>query len=113
MTYEEELVFGLKRWIYKAAKYLDQREMEEFFKDEKSFDACCYCLEVISDIATRILENDNLITKFDTIDFQFISTANKYPLKDDNMNLNAYYELFASYLPKIYNEIVKIEKEDK
>lgn len=60
MSENEELIFGLKMWINKGISYLGEASPEDFFNDDKSFDACSYCLVVISDIAKEISKKDEI-----------------------------------------------------
>ena len=55
MSEKEELLFGLRRWMNKAILYVGNYTSDEFFDDELVFDAVCYCLEVIVDISSRLV----------------------------------------------------------
>lgn len=99
MSYHEELIFGLKRWIKKAIDYLDNKEANDFFKDEKSFDATCYTILVISEIASKIKEIEELKNQYKNINFDELSFIYDKCLKEDNINLSYIYELVSKAFP--------------
>ncbi len=99
MSYEEELVFGLKRWINKIIIYLNERSAEEFFKDEKSFDATCYSILVVSEIANKIKDIESIKNKYSEINFDELSLIYDKSLKGDNINLSFIYDLISKALP--------------
>lgn len=99
MSYEEELVFGLKRWIKKGINYLNNRTMDEFFKDELSFDALCYTIIVISEIAAKIKDIDSIKEKYKDINFDELSLLYSKALKEDNYNLSYIYDLVSKAFP--------------
>ena len=54
MNEEQELIFGLRRWLIKGTKYINNRSFDDFIHDEMAFDATCFVVEMISEIATRL-----------------------------------------------------------
>ncbi len=109
MSYEEELIFGLKRWLKKVIDYLNNRSPEEFFSDNLSFDAVCYCILVVSEIASKINEIDSLKAKYKDINFDEIALLYDKTLKGDNYNLSFIYELISGAIPYLYNMLIKID----
>ncbi len=99
MSYTEELIFGLKRWIKKAIDYLASREADEFFKDDKSFDATCYTILVISEIASKIKDIDELKNKYNNVNFDELALIYDKCLKEDNINLSFIYDLISKAFP--------------
>lgn len=49
----EELIFGIKRYLLKSNKYINGLTDDEFFSDELRFDALCFCIYMINDIANE------------------------------------------------------------
>ncbi len=99
MTYNEELIFGLKRRIKKAIDYLASRKEDDFFKDEKSFDATCYSILVISEIASKIKDIDEIKDKYKNVNFNELSLIYERCLKEDNINLSYIYDLISKAFP--------------
>ena len=76
MSEKEELLFGLRRWMNKAILYVGNYTSDEFFDDELVFDAVCYCLEVIVDISSRLV--------------------NKYKEVNDDLTVNTFYNSYKN-----------------
>ncbi len=106
MTYEEELIYGLQRWILKALKYYDGRDFDEFLKDEKSFDATSYCLEVIDEIANKILDCKEILDKYKNVDFETLANIKNKIYYEDNINLVEFQELLESFFPLIMSYLI-------
>ena len=53
MSEEQELIYGLYRYISKASQYVGTKSVEEFIHDEKSFDATCFCFYMIDNMVTK------------------------------------------------------------
>lgn len=100
MNEVEELIYGLKRWINKSIIYLDNRKAEDFFNDEKSFDATCYSILVISEIATTLKDKQEIKNKYN-INFEELSRIYNKCLSGDNINLSYIYNLVSIGFPKI------------
>mgnify|MGYP003448550570 CR=1 FL=1 len=100
MSEKEELLFGLRRWMNKAILYVGNYSSDEFFDDELVFDAVCYCLEVIVDISSRLVNKYKEVNdEYKDVDFNFLA--------DDNINISLIYELCT----KVFKEIVyKLKK---
>lgn len=107
MTYQEELIFGLSRWINKTIIYLDNKSSEEFFNDDKTFDACCYCLLVISEIGEKLKDNDEIKNKFSNINFKEIASIYSKCLDGDNINLSLIYDVISKAFPALLKELNK------
>ena len=51
MTYQEELIFGLVRWLIKGTKYLEKYDdCNQLISDELRFDALSYVILMVSEI---------------------------------------------------------------
>ena len=48
MNEEQELIFGLRRWLIKGTKYINNRSFDDFIHDEMAFDATCFVAEMSS-----------------------------------------------------------------
>ena len=99
MTEQEELIFGLKRWIYKALNYFNGFTFEDFINDELHFDAVSYCIEVISEISNKILKFNEIITKYKDVDFILLSKIKENIYYEDNINLSMYNDYLIKYFP--------------
>lgn len=70
MTYQEELVFGLVRWLIKGTKYVSKYdEANEVINDELTFDALSFVILMVSDISKQILSEEEVIDKYQNVDF--------------------------------------------
>lgn len=107
MSYEEELVFGLNRWINKTISYLNNKSSDEFFNDDKTFDACCYCLLVISEIGEKLKDIKEVKDKYKNVNFNEISLIYSKCLDGDNINLSLIYEVISKAFPALLNELNK------
>lgn len=112
MSYEEELIFGLTRYLKKCFIYLDNRSFKDFFNDEKSFDATMYCFSIIEELASKINKIDSLKEKYSKIDFNELSSLNKKILYEDNYNLNAIYDLISKEFIKVIQVLESKKEED-
>ncbi len=99
MSENEELIFGLKMWINKGISYLGEESPEEFFNDDKSFDACSYCLVVISDIAKEISKKEEITKTFEELNFEELGNVYSSIFSGSNINLSMVYELFKEGFP--------------
>ncbi len=99
MNENEELIFGLKMWINKGISYLGEMDPESFFNDDKSFDACSYCLVIISDIAKEISKNKVICETYDELDFNELSKTYSSIFSGTNINLSLVYQLFKEGFP--------------
>ena len=99
MSENEDLIFGLKMWINKGISYLGEASPEEFFNDDKSFDACSYCLVVISDIAKEISKKDEITKVFEELNFEELGNVYNSIFSGSNINLSMVYELFKEGFP--------------
>lgn len=110
MSYEEELIFGLTRYLKKCFIYLENRSFDDFFKDEKSFDATMYCFSVIEELASKIKEIPELTSKYKEINFDELSKLNQKILYEDNYNLSLIYELISKDFIKLI-DLLETKKE--
>lgn len=102
MNQEQELIFGLRRWLIKGTKYINNRSFDDFIHDEMAFDASCFVVEMISEIATR------LKSKIDKYSSQISLEILKNPAElqqnvffDDNIDMEFMYDFFINEAPKI------------
>lgn len=105
MTPNEERIYGLKVWIDKGIKYLNGMSFKDFLKDEKTLDALCFCILMISEIASELGESDIIRKRFPGIDFDELAKTYSYTIKNDNINLNYVYDLFIEGFPLLIKEI--------
>jgi len=98
MTQEQELIFGLTRWSQKAHDYLGSETINEMLEDEKTFDAICYCIEIVSEISKKILEYPSLIEEYKAINFLNLSLLKDKCFVGDNININLIFNLAKSDL---------------
>lgn len=105
MTKNEELMFGLKMWINKGIKYLNKMSFEEFYNDEKTLDACCFCILMISNISNEISKINELTSKYKNLNFTELSNTYFYSIKGDNINLSYIYDLFNEGFPLLLEEL--------
>lgn len=68
---QNELIFGIKRFINKIRFYSQGRTSEELLNDQLSFDAICYCLIMLNycldQLDEKMLKELNLKTLKDNI----------------------------------------------
>lgn len=68
---QNELIFGIKRFINKIRFYSQTRTCEELLNDQLSFDAICYCLIMLNycldQLDEKLLKELNLETLKDNI----------------------------------------------
>ena len=99
MSKDEELIFGLKMWINKGINYLNNMDPESFFNDDKTFDACSYCLVVISEIAKDISKNKVICEIYDELNFDELANVYSSIFSGSNINLSVVYQLFSEGFP--------------
>ena len=79
MTYQEELIFGLVRWLIKGTKYVEKYDdCNQLISDELRFDALSYVILMVSEIAGRIANEETTVNKYNMVDFDELKD-----LKDD------------------------------
>lgn len=106
MTYEEELIFGLQRWIVKAINYYDNRKFDDFLQDEKSFDATSYCFEVVNEIANEIIKKKEIMEKYKEVDFTILAILKLKIYVGDNINLDEYQDYIERIFPLTISTLV-------
>lgn len=103
---QNELIFGLKRYIFKIKTYIGNQSEEEFFKNEMAFDASLYCLLTLSDIAFQISKDEKICSYYQGIDFEDISSIYKSAIHGDMFDMNAIasalFEILPFYLLLMY-----------
>ena len=71
MTYQEELIFGLVRWLIKGTKYVSKYdEANEVINDELTFDALSFVILMVSDISKNILGEEEILMKYENVKFE-------------------------------------------
>jgi uncharacterized protein with HEPN domain len=101
MSYDEELIFGLKRWVRKAIDYYGGRSVEDFLRDEKSFDAASFCIYTISEIGTKLAVLPHIIEKYKEISFKGISELYGKCFPKDNINVSLMMTVLEEDFPKL------------
>lgn len=96
MTRGQEYVFGIKRYLKKAVDYLNRRSMDEFLKDDMAFDAMCFVIKTISELAQDGAEYTEVSQTFDSEDLNYLSSLSEEVFLSDNISLDKIYE-FASF----------------
>ena len=108
MSEKEELLFGLRRWMNKSILYVGNYTSDEFFDDELVFDAVCYCLEVIVDISSRLVNKYKEVNdEYKDIDFNFLADLKNKIYANDNINISLIYELCTKVFKEIVNKLKK------
>ena len=102
MTEEQELIYGLRRWLIKGTNYISNLSYEEFIDDEKSFDATCFTSLMVSEIASRLLKNNE--------QFPLKNLKNPAELKQNvfisnNIDMEFMYNFYKDEAPKIILEL--------
>ena len=108
--YQEELIFGLKRWLKKGIDYLGNRERDEFFKDEKSFDASLYTILITSEIISKINKEEELKTKYKDINLDELEKMYQNIEENDNFDMNYIYHLLSEVFPSLLMLIEYLSK---
>ena len=99
MSEQEELIFGLYRYINKASRYLGEKNVEEFIRDEKSFDATCFCFYMIDMIIKMIFKQPELINKYPEIDFNKINKYKELIFVNDGIAYTDMYDIILNEFP--------------
>lgn len=106
MSEKEELLFGLKRWMYKATIYVGNYTDEEFLNDELVFDAVCYCLTVIDEITTNLLTKYKEVeNEYKNVDFTFLKKLKNNCFVNDNINISLIYETCTKKFKEIISNL--------
>jgi len=95
MNEKEELIFGLKRWIVKAINYAKGYDLATLLaKEEMRFDAICYCIFTISDIAKEIVNKYiELDEVYPGVNFKLVSELYTRCISNENINVEYIYQL--------------------
>ena len=96
---QNELIFGLKRYIFKIKTYIGSQNEEEFFKNEMAFDASLYCLTTLSEIASQISKDEKICSYYQGIDFEDIAGIYKSAIHGDMFDMNAIASSLFEILP--------------
>lgn len=107
MNEKEELLNGLKRWIFKANLYIKGYSFDQFLNDELVFDAVSYCIVVIDEISNKLINDySEVINEEKDIDFKYLSSLKNNCFVNDNINVqymfNAISNEFKKYI-KLFN----------
>lgn len=94
---QNELLFGIKRFINKIRFYSQTRTSEELLNDQLSFDAICYCLIMLNycldQLDKKMLKELNLETLKDNV--------NKVIKIDEYINIEILDKLLIEIIPNI------------
>lgn len=99
MTKEEELLFGLYRYINKASRYVGSKNESEFIKDEVSFDATCFAFYMIEYIGQEILKNENILLNNPDIDFKRIANYKNDFINEEGVDYVGLHNLILNEFP--------------
>lgn len=99
MNEQEELIYGLYRYIQKASRYIGEKSVDEFIHDEKSFDATCFCFYMIDNITKMIHKYPDLIEKYQDIDFSRINSYKGLIFVNDGIAYEDMYGIVLNEFP--------------
>ena len=99
MNEQEEIIYGLYRYIQKASRYIGEKSVDEFIHDEKSFDATCFCFYMIDNIAKMIHKYPDLIEKYQDIDFSRINSYKGLIFVNDGIAYEDMYGIVLNEFP--------------
>lgn len=105
MSLEEELIFGLYRYINKASRYVGNKSVDEFIHDEMAFDATCFAFDMIKYISEEIQKNKYIITNYPSINFEKISNFYPRVFIHDSINYMEMYEIVVKEFPVLQMEL--------
>ncbi len=104
MNEKEELLIGLKRWIFKANLYVKDYSFEQFLNDELVFDAVSYCIIVIDEISNKLInEYKEVIDEEANIDFKYLSSLKDNCFVNDNINVQYMFNAISNEFKKYIN----------
>lgn len=104
MNEKEELLTGLKRWIFKANLYVKGYSFEQFLNDELVFDAVSYCIVVIDEISNKLInEYKEVIDEEKNIDFNYLSSLKDNCFVNDNINVQYMFNAISNEFKKYIN----------
>ena len=92
----EELIFGTKRYLMKANKYVEDLSDEEFFMDEIRFDAMCFVIYTLHDLVVEGAKYPEYVKALGNDVVEELKNIKGKIFKDDNISLDSMY-YFASY----------------
>lgn len=94
---QNELIFGIKRFINKIRFYSQTRTCEELLNDQLSFDAICYCLIMLNycldQLDEKMLKELNLKALKESV--------NKAIKIGEYINIEILDKLLANIIPNI------------
>lgn len=102
MTQQEELIYGLGRWCMKAHKYVGDLDVDSFVEDEKTLDAVSYCIEIVAEIAQKLIKFDEICKNYKDINFAELGKIKEECFVGDNINIGLIYRLAKEDFLKIY-----------
>ena len=108
MSEQEELIFGLYRYINKASRYVGEKSVEEFIRDEKSFDATCFCFYMIDMIIKMIFKHQDLINKYPEINFNKINKYKELIFVNDGIAYTDMYDIILNEFPLLQIKLKNI-----
>lgn len=107
MTYQEELVFGLVRWLIKGTKYLEKYDdCNDLVSDELRFDALSYVILMISDISGRIVEEDDIVNKYNMVDFEELKELKNEIFVKDKIDFELMFDTVKDNFPMIISQLI-------
>lgn len=107
MTYQEELIFGLVRWLIKGTKYLEKYdEANDLIDDDLTFDALSYVILMVNDITKRILNEPEILEKYSMAEFEEISKIKDAVFVGDGVDFETMFEEVKDNFPIYISQLV-------
>lgn len=106
MTYQEELIFGLVRWLIKGTKYVSKYdEANEVINDELTFDALSFVILMVSDIAKQILDEE-VLAKYDNVNFEELANLKNSIFVKDAIDYVSMFDEVKDEFPLYISSLV-------
>lgn len=107
MTYQEELIFGLVRWLIKGTKYLEKYDdCNNLVSDELRFDALSYVILMVSDISSRIVEEEDLVKKYNMVDFEELRDLKNDIFVQDKIDFELMFDTVKDNFPMLISQLI-------
>ncbi len=107
MNYQEELIFGLIRWMIKGTKYIEKYDdANEVIGDELTFDALSYVILMVSDISKRVLAEDEILEKYKTVNFSELANLKNKIFVQDAIDYTFMFDFVKDDFPMFISALV-------
>ena len=97
----EELIFGTKRYLMKANKYVEDLSDEEFFMDEIRFDAMCFVIYTLHDLVEEGTKYSEYVKALGNDVVEELKNIKGKIFKEDNISLDSMYYFAYKGLTKV------------